>query len=67
MLLSLIVTFLGAFLTLLFMRPIAQKIGLVEAPSGCDSSNWWCVVVCWESLFLFIRVGTNAFTNTLFI
>ncbi|HEH9732496.1 TPA: undecaprenyl-phosphate alpha-N-acetylglucosaminyl 1-phosphate transferase, partial [Pasteurella multocida] len=33
MLLSLIVTFLGAFLTLLFMRPIAQKIGLVDKPN----------------------------------
>ena len=31
--LSLIVTFLGAFLTLLVMRPIANKIGLVDKPN----------------------------------
>ena len=31
--LSLIVTFLGAFLTLIVMRPIANKIGLVDKPN----------------------------------
>ena len=31
--LSLLVTFLGAFLTLLVMRPIANKIGLVDKPN----------------------------------
>ena len=31
--LSLLVTFLGAFLTLIVMRPIANKIGLVDKPN----------------------------------
>ena len=31
--LSLIVTFLGAFLTFIVMRPIANKIGLVDKPN----------------------------------
>ena len=31
--LSLIVTFLGAFLTLIVMRPIANTIGLVDKPN----------------------------------
>lgn len=33
MLLSLFVTFLGALLTLFIMRPVAQKIGLVDKPN----------------------------------
>ena len=33
MLLTLFITFLGAFLTLIVMRPIAIRIGLVDKPN----------------------------------
>ncbi len=57
--LSIFVTFLGAFLTLIVMRPLANWIGLVDKSNyrkrhqGTIPTNRWRIAFCWKSLLLF--------------
>ena len=71
--LSLLVTFLGAFLTLIVMRPIANKIGLVDKPNyrkrhqGAIPLIGGVFSFHGKPLLLFNGVGSTSFTLSLYI
>ena len=71
--LSLLVTFLGAFLTLIVMRPIANKIGLVDKPNYRKRHQGAIPLIGGVSLFMgnlcyyFNGVGSTSFTLSLYI
>ncbi|EDK14046.1 undecaprenyl-phosphate alpha-N-acetylglucosaminyl 1-phosphate transferase [Haemophilus influenzae 22.4-21] len=71
--LSIFVTFLGAFLTLIVMRPLANWIGLVDKPNyrkrhqGTIPLIGGVSLFCWKSLLLFDGMGSTSITVSLFV